>query len=424
MAPEQAARHGPRAIVIGAGPAGLSAAETLAHAGCVVTVYERMARPARKFLLAGRGGLNLTNTRPLADFLKSYEGSAAPRVRNLVDAFPPEALRAWCHGLGIDTFVGTSGRVFPTMLKASPLLRAWLRRLEDRGVTLATGHRWLGFESGLRPTFETSAGLRSAEADVVVLALGGASWPRLGADGAWLDHLRHSGIDVVPFEPSNCGVHVNWTPYLRARFAGSVLKRVIVGCGARTAPGDLVVTETGLEGGAIYAVVPAVRDALGVTEPRQSGHADIVIDLRPDLTLDQLRMRLAERHSAKQSTSTWLRKAAGLAPPAIALLREPAAGDANPVSTTPATLSMRIKALRLRVVGLASLDRAISSAGGIAAHAVDEHLMLKARPGVFVAGEILDWDAPTGGYLLQATFATGRAAALGAVAWLDRARAR
>lgn len=400
--------------IIGAGPAGLLAAERIAGRGHGVTIYDRMPSPGRKLLMAGRGGLNLTHSEPFDRFLARY-GAAAPRLEPALRAFTPEALVAWCEGLGQPTFVGSSGRVFPRAMKASPLLRAWLRRLGDLGVELRFRHRWTGWnEQGLllfeRPN---AAHPLAVTADATVLALGGASWPRLGSDGAWVAPLAAAGIAVTPLAAANCGVLVAWSEHVR-RFAGQPLKRIAVGISGRRARGEAVITSRGLEGGAIYALSAALREALA-----HGGSAALSVDLRPDLDAAALAERLA-RARGKQSLSNVLRKAAALSPPAIALLRESFAGA---LPSDALTLAAAIKSVRLEVTGLAGLQRAISTAGGVAFAAVDDSFMLADHPGVFVAGEMLDWEAPTGGYLLQATFATASAAAGGVNAWLDRSAA-
>lgn len=395
--------------VIGGGPAGLFVAERLAAAGHRVTVFERMPSPARKFLMAGRGGLNLTHSEPLDRFMTHYNTVPA-HFAAAVDAFPPAALVAWADALGAETFVGSSGRVFPKAMKASPLLRAWLRRLAAAGAELRLGHRWTGWSDTGHLLFETGDGARLAiEADVTVLALGGASWPRLGSDAGWVPVLSDAGIEIAPLAPSNVAALVSWSPLFLDRFAGQPLKRAAVTAGGQTRRGELVVTRTGLEGGAIYALSRQLR-----TELAPSSEARISIDLRPDLDEAQLIFRLgAER--GKNSLANHLRKTLRLPPVAISLIRE---GYNNPLPADPRSLARLVKATPLRVTGLGTLDRAISTAGGVSLDAVGGDYMLKSRPGVFVAGEMLDWEAPTGGYLLQATFSTAAAAAEGALAWL------
>jgi len=386
--------------VVGGGPAGLIAAETLSAAGCAVTVYERMPTFGRKLLIAGRGGLNLTHSEPLAQFKTRY-GAAAERIDACLDAFPPEALVAWAEGLGQPTFVGSSGRVFPEALKASPLLRAWLRRLTDQGVDLQTRAEWLGWDAAGALAFRDRPAVRP---DAVVLALGGASWPRLGSTGAWAGLLQARGVTVAPFRPANCGFVADWSAAFRERFAGAPLKPLALSFAGRRIRGEAVVTGYGLEGGGIYALSAALRDAIA-----REGRAVLELDLRPDVSAAQLAARLS-RPRGRQSLSNFLRKAAGLPPVAVNLLREAGAGAA------PEALAQAVKRLPVVLTAPQGLDRAISSAGGVAWSEADEGLMLKAAPGVFVAGEMLDWEAPTGGYLLQACFATGVAAAKGLLA--------
>jgi hypothetical protein len=394
--------------IVGAGPAGLMTAERLAAAGLAVVVHEAMPSPSRKLLMAGRGGLNLTHTEPMAGFLGRY-GKAAPVVASWLARFSPTDLIGWAEGLGQSTFVGSSGRVFPRAMKASPLLRAWLARLSAAGVELRTRSRWTGFDDGAL-MFETAEGPRVERPDAVVLALGGASWPRLGADGSWRPWLEAKGVVVAPFRPSNVGFDVAWSPIFAERFAGEPLKPVALTLGDETVRGEAMVTGYGLEGGAVYALSAGLRDAIA-----RDGAATLIADLRPDLSIEALAARLAKPRG-KDSVTNWLRKAAGLSPAAIGLLREipgemPMGAD---------KLARRIKAVRLTLTGVQGLARAISSAGGVALDQVDDGLMLKALPGVFVAGEMLDWEAPTGGYLLQAAMASGATAAAGVVDWLAR----
>ncbi|WP_374469030.1 NAD(P)/FAD-dependent oxidoreductase [Phenylobacterium sp.] len=386
--------------VVGGGPAGLMAAETLGKAGLAVTVYERMPSVGRKFLMAGRGGLNLTHSEDFEAFLRRY-GPAAGRLRPLVEAFPPKALVAWAEALGQPTFVGSSGRVFPKALKASPLLRAWLRRLADLGVEVRTRHEWLGWDADGALAFRTPEGETRVRPDATVLAMGGASWPRLGSDGRWAERLG----PAEPFRPANVGFDVAWSAMFRDRFEGQPLKNVALSLGEDASRGDAVVTRYGLEGGAVYALSATVRDAAPCT---------VRVDLRPDQTVGRLTDRLA-RPRKGESLANHLRKALNLSPVEVNLLRE-AAGKDLPVE--PGPLARLIKSAPLEVAGVQGLERAISSAGGLRLDALDERLMLKDRPGVFVAGEMLDWEAPTGGYLLQACFASGVAAGEGVAAYL------
>nr|WP_292065321.1 TIGR03862 family flavoprotein [Brevundimonas sp. UBA7664] len=393
--------------VIGAGPAGLMAAERLARAGAAVVVHEAMPSVGRKFLMAGRGGLNLTHSEPMAGFVSRY-GAAAESVGRWLEAFSPTHLTGWSEGLGQTTFTGSSGRVFPRAMKASPLLRAWLGRLGELGVEVRTRSRWVGRRDG-GWVFETPDGERVERPDAVVLALGGASWPRLGSDGAWRAWLEADGVAVEPFRPANVGFDVDWSPVFADRFAGQPLKPVALTHADRTVRGEAMVTRYGLEGGAIYALSAGLREAID-----RDGTASLTIDLRPDLSVEALAGRLAKPRG-KDSATNWLRKAGGLSPVAVGLLREipgelPAGAD---------KLAKRIKAVRLSLTGVQGLERAISSAGGVRLDQVDAGLMLTALPGVFVAGEMLDWEAPTGGYLLQASMASGVVAADGVLRWLE-----
>jgi uncharacterized flavoprotein (TIGR03862 family) len=397
-----------RAVVIGGGPSGLMAAEVLAQAGHRVVVFDQAASPARKFLLAGRGGLNLTHSDPADRFIQRY-GAAAERLAPAIAAFPPEALRDWCAALGEATFVGTSGRVFPRSFKSSPLLRAWLRRLAALGVELRPRHRFVSLDAGLSLVLEGPHGRLIERTGAVVLACGGASWPRLGSDGAWVESLRAADIDIEPLRAANCGFYVDWSATFQERFVGAPLKSIAMSFAGRRVRGEAMVTASGLEGGAVYALAAPLREAI-----HAQGEALLDLDLKPDIALDTLTRRL-ERPRGAQSAATFLRKTAGLAPVAIALIRE-----AGPLPADAAALAHRIKHCGVRLTAVAPLARAISSAGGIAWRELDEHFMLRRLPGIFAAGEMLDWEAPTGGYLLQACFATGAAAGRGARAWLEK----
>ncbi|HVV42462.1 MAG TPA: TIGR03862 family flavoprotein [Nitrobacter sp.] len=400
-----------QAAVIGAGPAGLMAAEVLARGGVRVTVFDAMPSAGRKLLMAGRGGLNLTHSEPLPQFLARY-GAAASLLKPAIDGFPPDALRKWSDDLGQPTFVGSSGRVFPKTLKASPLLRAWLRRLDSRGVTLMLRHRWTGWDRDGDLVFETPQGVRSVAADATILALGGASWPRLGSDGRWVDVLRRGGIAVAEMQPANSRFTVAWSTTFRDRFEGQPLKNIALSSDAQTVRGEAVVTRDGIEGGAIYALSAILRERIS-----ESGSATLYVNLRPDMAVDDLAAQLSGPRG-KQSLATWLRKAARLAPVAIGLLQEVATTGRKPGEMSPGALAGLIHAVPITLTGTAPVARAISSAGGIAFSELDADYMIQKLPGVFAAGEMLDWEAPTGGYLLQASFATGAAAGRGALKWL------
>jgi predicted Rossmann fold flavoprotein len=355
--------------VVGAGPAGLMAAEVLASSGLKVTIFDHQKKPARKFLLAGRGGLNLTNNMDIELLMQRY-GSARKMLEPAIRAFPTEAVRAWCGEHGIQTFVGTSGRIFPVGLKSSPLLRAWLKRLEQLGVTLQSGTTWSAFDEN--PT---------------ILALGGASWPELGSDGSWIEVFERSGVRVNPIRPSNCRQLVSWTDHFTSRFAGSPIKNIAVTVGGRSVRGEVMITRDGIEGGAIYAMSTELR---ANTPPR------IQIDLRPDMSEADVQRRLSRPHG-KQSRSNILRKSLGLSPVSISLMRE--------------TASENPKSVKIPIAGTADIRRAISTAGGVAAEEVDPHFRLRKYSNTYVVGEMLDWDAPTGGFLLHACLATARFAA-------------
>jgi hypothetical protein len=392
-----------RVAVIGGGPAGLMAAEVMAQNGLAVTVFDRMPSLGRKLLMAGRGGLNITHSEPMARFLPRY-GEAADWMAPWLAAFPPEEVREWCAGLGQPTFVGSSGRIFPTAMKASPLLRAWIRRLEGLGVTLVTRAEWTGWE----PEVLRFADGTVNAADAVVLALGGASWPRLGANGGWTALLPDIGI--TPLRPANCGFRVDWSAHFVQRFAGTPLKRIALSCGDVTVPGEMMITKDGIEGGAVYALSARAREMIA-----RDGGAELRVDLRPDLSAEALTARLVG--AVRESLSNHLRKRAGLSPVAIGLVQE-----ARHAGNTSSLVGL-IKSLPLRLVAPVGLARAISTAGGIRLEDLDERLMLRRHPGVFAAGEMLDWEAPTGGYLLQACLATGRAAGRGVLAWCGEKKA-
>jgi uncharacterized flavoprotein (TIGR03862 family) len=399
--------------VIGAGPAGLIAAEVLAQGGAAVTVYDAMPSAGRKFLMAGRGGLNLTHSEPLPAFLARYR-EAMPHLAAAIEAFPPQALRDWSEALGQETFVGSSGRVFPKAFKASPLLRAWLRRLDSMGVKLALRNRWTGWDEQGRLQFQTPEGPRAIETHATVLALGGASWPRLGSDGSWAETLAAKGVKISSLRPANSGFTVAWSNVFRDRFEGQPLKSVALTSGERSARGEAIITRRGIEGGAVYALSAELREAI------DKGRAILHVALRPDLDTKELTAKVSAP-KGKQSLSNFLRKAASLSPVAIGLLQEAAKASGTPLaSLSPSDLAELINAVPIELTGVAPIARAISTAGGVAFNELDADFMVRRLPGVFAAGEMLDWEAPTGGYLLQASFATGAAAGRGALKWLER----
>ncbi|MCX9156384.1 TIGR03862 family flavoprotein [Niveibacterium sp. 24ML] len=407
-----------RVAVIGGGPAGLMAAEVLSQAGLRVDVYEAMPSVGRKFLMAGKGGMNITHSEPRESFLGRY-AARQDVLSPLIDAFDPAALRSWIHALGIDTFVGSSGRVFPTDMKAAPLLRAWLHRLREAGVAIHVRHRWLGWAADRSLRFAAPDGEQHLQADAVVLALGGGSWARLGSDGAWVPWLQAQGVAVAPLQPANCGFDAAWSEHFRGRFAGEPVKAVVAQFTdaqgrSRQRQGEFVVSESGLEGSLIYALSAPIRDAIAA-----HGSATLVLDLAPGKSLDRVRAEVAHPRGSR-SMASHLQSRVGIAGVKAGLLRE-----CSPRETydDPEALARAIKALPVRLIAPRPIDEAISSAGGVRFEALDSRLMIKALPGVFCAGEMLDWEAPTGGYLLTACFATGRAAAQGVLAWLDASAA-
>ena len=403
------ARESGEVVVVGGGPAGLMAAEVIATAGHRVTVVDRMPSIGRKLLMAGRGGLNLTHSEAGERFLSRY-GAAEAFLTPAIAAFTPGDLRDWARGLGEETFVGTSGRVFPCTFKASPLLRAWSHRLGELGVTFRARTRWTGFDDAGVVVIGPQ-GEERLRADAVVLALGGASWPRLGSDGGWTAVLAAEGIDIAPLRPTNCGFTVGWSEIFRNRFAGEPLKRIAIRFGDHVSIGEAVVTADGLEGGAIYALSAPLRDALA------AGTATVIgLDLKPSMDVETIAAALRGGRKG-DSLSNRLRKAVGLPPVAIGLLRE---GTGRTLPTDPTDLAGLIKAVPVQVTAARPLDRAISSAGGVALTEIGPDYQLKRRPGVFVCGEMMDWEAPTGGYLLQACFSTGRAAGRGVVRRLGK----
>jgi len=407
----------PVVAVIGGGPAGLMAAQTMSQAGLRVDVYDAMPSVGRKFLLAGKGGMNLTHSEALPAFVERY-GTRAARLAPRLDAMGPQALRDWAQGLGIETFVGSSGRVFPTDMKAAPLLRAWLHRLREQGVQFHMRHRWQGWQDqALR--FATPGGERLLEADAVVLALGGGSWARLGSDGAWVPWLQQRGVAVQPLLPSNCGFELAWSPHFSGRFAGQPVKPVAIswtdahGQSVKR-QGEFVISEHGIEGSLVYALSGPLRDQLA-----HQGHGQLTLDLLPDLSVARVEQAVLHPRGAR-SMSSHLQSRLGITGVKAGLLRECLSAEAY---ADPRQLAHALKALPLSVLRPRPLDEAISSAGGVTFEALDERLMVRGIAGVFCAGEMLDWEAPTGGYLLTACFALGHAAGLGVLEYLGMASA-
>ena len=417
-APEEMRLSPNRSIaVIGGGPAGLIAAELLARAGARVTVYDQMASLGRQFLMAGRGGRNLTHSEDLKTFLTRY-GDDNPLLRAAIEAYPPAALRAWSDTLGQPTFIGSSGRVFPTVLKTSPLLRTWLLRLGNLGVTFKLRHRWEGWDEEGSLRFMTEGHEVAAEPDATVLALGGASWPKLGSDARWVDVLGTEDIAIAPLRAANCGFTAAWSEVFRTH-EGQPLKNIGITFAGRSVRGEAMITREGIEGGAIYALSSPIREAIS-----RDGKATIVVDLMPDVGAAKLVERLSKSRG-KQSLSNFLRKTTHLSAVSLALLREAALTKGLSLATlNTEKLATLIKAAPVKLNGVQPVATAISTAGGVSFAELDEGFMLKRYPGIFIAGEMLDWDAPTGGYLLQASFATGVAAARGAIAWLQPPKAQ
>ncbi len=407
------------AVVIGGGPAGLMAAETLLAGGVAVELYDTMPSVGRKFLLAGKGGLNITHAEPHEKFLTRY-GARTARLAPLLQEFGAAELRDWVHGLGVETFVGTSQRVFPKEMKAAPLLRAWLHRLRAAGLRIHVRHRWTGWNEGGELCFATPQGEITARPCCTVLALGGGSWARLGSDGAWVPLLEARGIAVAPLKPANCGFEVRWSPHFRERFAGQPLKAVTASFsdaigGQHRRQGELLVSDYGIEGSLAYALSAPLRDSIAA-----QGNVTLLLDLLPDH--DAARVAAAVSHPrGSRSLSSHLQSRLGLKGIKAGLLREALSAEEM---ADPAKLAATIKALPLRLTAPRPLDEAISSAGGVPLETLDEHLMLKKLPGVFCAGEMLDWEAPTGGYLLTGCFTTGKTAAQGALAWLNSREGR
>jgi uncharacterized flavoprotein (TIGR03862 family) len=424
-----------RVAVIGGGPAGLMAAEALASGGVQVDVYDAMPSVGRKFLMAGKGGMNITHSEPLEAFLGRY-GARREQVAALLDMFGPDALRAWLHKLGVETFVGSSGRVFPTDMKAAPMLRAWLHRLRESGVRFHMRHKWVGWDAsdgagdeGTRNTergnspqqtllFMTPTGEQQVRADAVVFALGGGSWPRLGSDAAWVPLMTARDVPVAPLLPANCGFDANWSDYFRERFAGQPVKPVSITLidtdgNAQHRQGEFVVTETGIEGSLVYALSAAIRERI-LTD----GELTIMLDLAPALTAQHV-LDEVTRPRGSRSMSSHLQSRIGLGGVKLGLLHEALSKEAF---TDTALLAQTIKALPLKLVRPRPIEEAISSAGGVPFEALDARLMIGHVPGAFCAGEMLDWEAPTGGYLLTACFASGLAAGRGALAYLAGTR--
>ncbi len=412
-----------RVAIIGAGTAGLMAAEALTQSGMRVDVYDAMPSAGRKFLMAGKGGMNITHAEPYADFLTRY-GARREQIKPLLDALTPTDLREWIHGLGIETFVGSSGRVFPADMKAAPLLRAWLHRLREGGVHFHVRHRWCGWNTEGALRFETAqsplpnplpqagegANVKIIKYDAVVLALGGGSWPQLGSDGAWVSLLAQRGIDIAALRPANCGFDIAWSTHFREHFVGEPLKSIVATFGEVRKQGECVITSNGIEGGLIYALSAALRDDI-----ERNGSTTLYLDLLPDWSTRRVHDEIHHPRGSR-SLSSHLQSRLGLKGVKANLLRE-VLGAQN--FAAPALLAAAIKALPLKLIAPRPLSEAISSAGGVTFDELDKKLMLRKMPGVFCAGEMLDWEAPTGGYLLSACFASGHIAGAGALAWLQ-----
>ncbi len=397
--------HKRRIAIFGGGPASLMAAERLSASGHLVTIYEQMPTVGRKFMLAGKSGLNITHSEEFSRFATRY-GESSSRILPALRSFGPDDLRQWADGLGAETFTGSSGRIFPKAMKASPLLRAWLKRLETQGVQILTRHRWTGFADGAS-LIEAPTGPSNVTHDAALFAFGGASWPKLGSDAAWIAPFEAKGIETSPLRPANCGFDVDWSDYFRNRFAGEPIKSVTMTTAAGTSQGEFVITSSGVEGSLVYAHSAALRDAL-----EAKGEAHTILDLAPGRSLERLKSDLA-RQDSKLSFGNLLRKGAGLTGVKAALVAE------YQREKDPEKLASIIKALRIAVVRPRPIEEAISTAGGIHWREINDHYMLHKLPGIFVAGEMIDWEAPTGGYLLTACFAMGMAAADGIIDWLQ-----
>ncbi|MDX8399080.1 MAG: TIGR03862 family flavoprotein [Gallionellaceae bacterium] len=398
-----------RVAIIGAGPAGLMAAEVLSQAGVRVDIYDAMPSVGRKFLMAGKGGMNITHAEPYVDFLNRY-GARRSELKPLLDSFTPDALRAWIHELGIETFIGSSKRVFPTDMKAAPLLRVWLHRLRESGVSIHVRHRWIGWDAHNALRFTTANGEQLVHADAVVLTLGGGSWPQLGSDGAWLPLLEQRGITSAPLRPANCGFDLEWSTHFRERFVGEPLKSVAATFGEVRKTGECLITDNGIEGGLIYALAAPLRD-----EIERNGQAILHLDLLPDWS-EQHVLTEVQHPRGSRSLTSHLQSRLGLKGVKANLLREALSSEHMHNS---ALLASTIKSLPLKLLAPRPLSEVISTAGGVRFETLDAQLMLRDIPGIFCAGEMLDWEAPTGGYLLTACFASGRAAGLGALSWLN-----
>lgn len=386
------------------------AAEVLLESGLQVSLYEAQPSPGRKFLVAGKGGLNLTHSEPHDVFLSHY-GARRPQIEPLLDAFGPKEIREWAHGLGIETYIGSSGRVFPTEMGAGPLLKAWLEKLLASGLQIHTRHRWVGWGKDGALHFETPEGEKSLKADAIILALGGGSRPELGSNGSWVPFLAARSIEIAPLKPANCGFDIPWTPYFRDKFEGKPVKPAAITFQDQRKLGEFIITDYGVEGSLIYAISAQARD-----EIEEAGQAIIELDLTPEWTEEKVIEKLS-RPRGSQSTSKYLKRTVNISGVKSGLLWEFVKREdfAN-----PERLASAIKSLPITLAAPRPLEEAISTAGGVSFESLDEHLMLQALPGVFCAGEMLDWEAPTGGYLLSACFSSGHTAGLGVLDWLDR----